>query len=423
LAYKISFLPIIILFSSLLLTPLAYADVVSVEVYPENPVQGDVVKAVIKADPNEEIPVTISFTKTLLVVDGKYEWRINGVNIPQTPNSFTIKASNVKNLHVAVKILFWIGKSTEAKNGVATISQSNIPPGTYGAIIHGEAAESTSTVTVHVTASTKIKTNSEGLYEFTYDTNPIPPGTFTIKIGETTKTIVLREKTSQPSQPPSGGGGAVGGGTQPTLKPAEFKIKTLKLDKHEAKIGEPLTATIQIENIGEKQGTYTVKIYLNGELKETREIMLSGGLTKTINYTFTAEKPGIYTVQVNGQAVTLNVKPQIYLPLNQKPPKTSKEKIMVGETVSLTGEVYNNSTLKQETTYIIQIKNQHGRVVYLNYTYGEIQPKTFKQYILQWKPEKPGKYTIEAYIWKNWEKPRPLTHPTKTTITINYIPL
>ncbi|RLG90818.1 MAG: hypothetical protein DRO36_05450 [Candidatus Hecatellales archaeon] len=79
---------------------------VSVKVYPENPVQGDVVKAVIRADPNEEIPVTISFTKVLPVVNDKYEWRINGVNILQTPNSFTIKALNVKNLHVAVKILF-----------------------------------------------------------------------------------------------------------------------------------------------------------------------------------------------------------------------------------------------------------------------------------------------------------------------------
>ena len=267
LTYKTFFLLLVLFSPFLSLTLTVYANVVSIDIYPENPMQGDTIKAVIKANPNEEIPVTISFTKTLTVSNGKYEWRINGVCIPQTPNSFTIKAVNVKNLHVAVKMLIWISKSTEAKNNVAVISQGNVPPGTYDAMVHGDAVEGASTVTIYVTASTKIKTNDEGVYEFGYDTSPIPPGTFTLKIGEITKTVTIREKTFQP--PPSGGGGGSGGAggsgggggavviaspSTPQKKKAELKVETVKLSKFKARVGEPVTLTAKIENTGGEEG-------------------------------------------------------------------------------------------------------------------------------------------------------------------------
>jgi len=161
------------------------------------------VKVLVKADPNEELTVSISFEKILPVSEGKYEYGLSGVNIPSTPNSFTVKAVNVKNLYVSVKVLllFWLTKGVEAKDGVATISQGNVPAGTYDVVIYGDAVEGASKVTIQITASTRIVTDENGHYEYRYDTSSIPPGKFTVKVGGITKTVTLYEtKPPQPSQ-------------------------------------------------------------------------------------------------------------------------------------------------------------------------------------------------------------------------------
>ena len=114
-----------------------------------------------------------------------------------------MRAVNVKNLYVSVKVLllFWVTKGVEAKDGVAAISQGNVPPGTYDVVIYGDAAEGASKVIIQITASTRIVTGQNGLYEYSYDTRSIPPGKFTVKVGGVTKTVTLYEtKPSQPSQ-------------------------------------------------------------------------------------------------------------------------------------------------------------------------------------------------------------------------------
>lgn len=137
--------------------------------------------------------------------EGRYEYRLNSINIPSTPNSFTVKAVNVKNLYVSVKVLllFWVTKGSEAEGEVATLSQSNVPAGTYNIVIHEDAVEGATKVTIQITASTRIVTDQNGLYEYSYDTSSIPPSTFTVKVGDITKTITLYETHPTSSTPPA----------------------------------------------------------------------------------------------------------------------------------------------------------------------------------------------------------------------------
>jgi len=171
--------------------PLVEADVDWFQVSPEGPVRGDVLEIRIKADPGEGVPVEISFTQQLQVTDGEYELRLDGVVIPSKPNAFTVKAANVENLHVSVKILFWITKSAKGEDGVAALSQGNVPVGTYDIIIRGDAAEGASTVHLQITASTRVTTDQDGFYEYIYDTRSIPPGNFTAQVGSETETFTL----------------------------------------------------------------------------------------------------------------------------------------------------------------------------------------------------------------------------------------
>lgn len=407
-----------------LLIPAAYAGVVDVQINPENPVKGDTVKIVIKASPNEEIDVSISYEKEVSVNNGRYEYRIDGVSIPAPPNYFTIKAVNVENLHVSVWMLIWITKSAEASNGVATVSQGNVLAGTYNVIIHGDALENTSTVRLQVTASKTITTDENGYYEYSYDTSCIPPGTFTIKTDGITKTVTLREAGGQAPQPVPSGGGVGGAPVQTPPKPAAFKVENLELSHEEVKIGEPVQISVKIENVGGEKGTYTVRLFVNGVLEDVREVEIEAGSSKLLTFILVRTKPGTYLVQVDGVTQTFTVKPSLYMPITLTQPQPVSatgepiDKVKVGEPVALTANISNKAIIEQATLYIIQIKNEIGRIVHLAYMSGKIPSETTLPFAVEWISTKPGTYTIEAYAWKSWEEPIPLSEPTSQSITI-----
>ena len=195
-------LPLFMLLILLIQFGLGYGDVKSIEIEPENPVQGDVIFIRISANPEEELDVEISFTKSLAVSDGRYELRLEDVVIPSTPNSFRVEAVGVVDLHVSVKFFgLWVTKSARAVGGVASVSQGNVPKGTYDVVIRGEAEEGVSEVELRVKAVTTITTDSSGLYEFGYDTGCIPPGRFTVKIDGYRETLTLGERGSTVSPP------------------------------------------------------------------------------------------------------------------------------------------------------------------------------------------------------------------------------
>jgi len=178
-----------------------------VEIAPETPVKGDTVQILIKADPEEELTVSISLEMVLQVSKGEYEYELSDVEIPSTPNTFTIKAVDVENLSVSVKMplnnlgYIWVTKTVDAEDGVATVSQGNVPEGTYDVVIFGFAVEGASKVNIEVTASASIMTDENGLYTYSYNTSNIPPGEFTIKIGEITKVVTLYKTRPAPSTP------------------------------------------------------------------------------------------------------------------------------------------------------------------------------------------------------------------------------
>ncbi len=158
------------------------------EVTPANPNPGDKIIISGIADPNEVIPLSASFQMDLPVTDGKYEYETS-VGIPQQPNRLTVTAQNVKDLNLGVKIFIWITKRFEASGGIATVSQGNIPPGSFNLKMFGEALPDASAVPVKVVAKTSVKADSNGKYSLAIDTSGIPAGDYNIEGDEDYKTI------------------------------------------------------------------------------------------------------------------------------------------------------------------------------------------------------------------------------------------
>lgn len=157
---------------------------------PANPNPGDSITLRGLASPGEQVSFRSSFSMKLPVSGGQYDYEAE-VEIPQTPNSFAVKAENVQDLNAGVKLGIWISKSFQAKEGVASISHSNVPPGRYHLRIFGEALPGALQVPVRVTAETAVRADSQGRYIMTIDTSGVPAGEYRIDGQGETKTIHL----------------------------------------------------------------------------------------------------------------------------------------------------------------------------------------------------------------------------------------
>lgn len=158
------------------------------EVSPANPKAGDEIIISGMAAPNEDVSLRSSFQMDLPVTAGKYEYETS-VGIPQQPNRFTVTAQDIKDLNLGVKLFIWITKRFEASGGVATVSQGNLPPGSYNLKMFGEALPGISAVPVEVIAETAVKADSSGKYKLAIDTSGIPAGDYNIEVNGDSKTI------------------------------------------------------------------------------------------------------------------------------------------------------------------------------------------------------------------------------------------
>ncbi|MCC4767891.1 hypothetical protein FXW07_15130 [Methanosarcina sp. DH1] len=169
------------------------------ELTPQNPVVGDTMEIKGTGFEGDTAKVLVSFEKDVEVQDGEYEYLLEDVVIPSGfDNSFTVKAVGADDLNVRAKLLLWLTRSAEAKDGTATVSQSNVPPGTYKIRIDGKA--SGSSVKLKITAMQEIEVDSDGSFSYEYNTKSIPAGGFEVNVEGTTKQIELQPSESLSSE-------------------------------------------------------------------------------------------------------------------------------------------------------------------------------------------------------------------------------
>ncbi|WP_440946628.1 hypothetical protein ACSAZL_21775 [Methanosarcina sp. T3] len=180
------------------------------ELIPDTPVVGDTIEIRGTDFTGETADVLVSFEKDVQVLDGGYEYLLEDVEIPAGFNNrFTAQAKDVDDLNVRVKMILWITRSAEAKEGTATVSQPGVPPGTYKIRIDGKSKASE--VRLKITGLQKVELDS-GNFSYKYNTKSIPPGNFEIKVGDVTRQVTLRPaenlssdiKTSSEQKPDQG---------------------------------------------------------------------------------------------------------------------------------------------------------------------------------------------------------------------------
>ncbi len=182
-------------------TLIGNASVSSVEVSPNDPIQGDTISILIKASPGEEIDVSISFDHTLSVSGGSFSWVITGIEMPLVLNSVTITAENTELLRVTFEIEgILITLNSAGIDGIATLSHTIDQAGSYWAEISGVAVSGAASIPLTITVTSTIETDQDGTFVYYLNTREIPVGDITAQIGDVTKVTHL---SPRPPPPPS----------------------------------------------------------------------------------------------------------------------------------------------------------------------------------------------------------------------------
>ena len=101
-------------------------------------------------------------------------------------------------------------------------------------------------------------------------------------------------------------------------KPAEFEFSSLRIfipgvNPPEVEVGQTVTVTVSIEaeNVGELEGDHTVELKVNGEVADSKEVTLAGGVSETILFELTRGE-GTHEVEVEEftESFTVNTQPE-----------------------------------------------------------------------------------------------------------------
>ena len=86
----------------------------------------------------------------------------------------------------------------------------------------------------------------------------------------------------------------------PPPGPAEFMVRGLTISPSTVYPGEPVTVRVEVVNVGESSGNYTVNLLINGTLEVSERVTLEAGESVPVTFTFSPTDTGVYVVEVDG---------------------------------------------------------------------------------------------------------------------------
>ncbi len=98
---------------------------------------------------------------------------------------------------------------------------------------------------------------------------------------------------------------------EPSPKPAAFKVASLDIKPPEVMAGETVNISVVVENTGGTEGTYVVVLTVDGVNAEMKEVAITPGSSKLVDFSISRDIPGTYEIDIEGLSSTLNVKEKL----------------------------------------------------------------------------------------------------------------
>jgi putative hemolysin len=85
-----------------------------------------------------------------------------------------------------------------------------------------------------------------------------------------------------------------------TVVGPQWEIANLSISPSTVEAGKSVSISVDTTNIGEVGGSVTVSLRIEGEVEESRELMLDPGASESVAFTVTRDVPGTYGVDIEG---------------------------------------------------------------------------------------------------------------------------
>ena len=93
--------------------------------------------------------------------------------------------------------------------------------------------------------------------------------------------------------------------------------------------------------------------------------------------------------------------------------------INVYQQVQISADITNNQEKSQNFVYLIQVKNEMGFVVSLDWITGQLLPNQKFNAARSWTPDNPGEFTAEIFVWEGIANHSALAEYTTLQINVS----
>jgi len=101
----------------------------------------------------------------------------------------------------------------------------------------------------------------------------------------------------------------------PIIGPALFRVSDLTVTPAEVEVGNEVTISLVLTNIGEEEGSYTLVLKVNQVVEDTKTITLDAGASTAVQFKVTKEEAGAYDVEIGELSDGFNVKEVPLIPI------------------------------------------------------------------------------------------------------------
>ncbi len=81
--------------------------------------------------------------------------------------------------------------------------------------------------------------------------------------------------------------------------PAAFIVSDLMVTPTDVEVGDQVTISVKVTNVGEAEGSYEVPLEIDGVVEETKTVVLAGRESYTVEFGVVREDPGTHSIKVS----------------------------------------------------------------------------------------------------------------------------
>jgi hypothetical protein len=121
-------------------------------------------------------------------------------------------------------------------------------------------------------------------------------------------------------------------------KQAEFTVTNLTIDPQVADVGQPVTISANMTNVGEIDGSYAANLTINDVLKDNQTILVAAGASSIVEFTDTENAEGNYTAKIGDLSGSFAVKavPPVISSISLSNLLANPYEVNIGDSVNIT---------------------------------------------------------------------------------------